>query len=92
MTTSAKRPALLGLDVGTSSVKLLLYFLDAGDRIRLARARLHAGHPRPGWSEMSPDAWWRALRQAAARLDLSDANVLGIGLSTLFPARVALDA
>jgi len=91
----ARRPALLGIDVGTSAVKVLLYFLGDGrggaDRVRLARARLAPERPRPGWSEMAPDGWWRAACRAVARLDLSDASVLGIGLSTLFPALVVAD-
>jgi sugar (pentulose or hexulose) kinase len=91
----SRRPALLGIDVGTSGVKVLLYFLgdgrDGGDRVRLARARLRPERPRPGWSEMAPDGWWRAACRAVARLDLSDANVLGVGLSTLFPALVVAD-
>ena len=90
-----KIPALLGIDVGTSSVKLLLYFLPQEGREvpgpRLARAGLAVGRPAPGASEIDPRAWWRAISRAARRLDVSDAQVLGIGTSTLFPALVAMD-
>jgi len=94
MASSVRQPALLGIDVGTSAVKLLLYFLgDArprAERIRVSRARLDVSHPHPGWSEIDPKAWWHGIRRAAKRLDLSDAQVLGIGTSTLFPALVPL--
>jgi sugar (pentulose or hexulose) kinase len=94
---SDRQPALLGIDVGTSSVKLLLYFLDdaCGRRrgeTRLARAAVKVDHPRPGLSEVDPRRWWRGIRQAAAALDLASVRVLGIGTSALFPALVAMDA
>ena len=97
MTSNPRHPALLGIDIGTSSVKLLLYLLGdlpAGgpQRTRLARARLTVDHPAPGCREMDPRGWWRGIRRAAAELDLADVEVLGIGTSSLFPALVAMDA
>jgi sugar (pentulose or hexulose) kinase len=96
MTPKPRHPALLGIDVGTSSVKLLLYFLGEGPRgegrTRLARVRLTVDRPHPGHSEMDPRQWWRGIRRAAAALDLEDAEVLGIGTSSLFPALVPMDA
>ena len=96
MTSQSRRPALLGIDVGTSSVKLLLHFLDGAPRgqgqMRMARAPLKVGHPRQGFSEADPAAWWRGIRRAAKALDLAGARVLGIGTSTLHPALVAMDA
>jgi sugar (pentulose or hexulose) kinase len=94
---TAKRPALLGLDVGTSGVKALLYFLPDGRAApvpppRVARAGLAVRRPRAGHSEIDPPAWWRAVARAAARLEMGDAHVLGLGTSTLFPALVAMDA
>lgn len=90
--TTSRQPALLGIDVGTSSVKLLLYFLgetvpDAG-RMRTVRVPVRVSHPRAGWSEADPLVWWRAIRLAVRQLDPSDAHILGIGLSTLFPSLV----
>jgi sugar (pentulose or hexulose) kinase len=93
---AGKRPAVLGIDVGTSSVKLLLHFLagQGGPEVpppRVVRTDLEVSRPAPTESEIDPAAWWRAVCRAAARLDCSDARVLGIGTSTVFPALVAMD-
>jgi len=57
----------LGIDVGTSSVKLLL--LDEHDRVRAeADAPLQVERPRPLWSEQHPEAWWQAVEVAVDAL------------------------
>ncbi|MCX5685304.1 MAG: FGGY family carbohydrate kinase [Planctomycetota bacterium] len=93
---AGKRPAVLGIDVGTSGVKLLLHFLPERGGAeapppRIVRTDLEVSRPSPAESEIDPAAWWRAVCRAAARLDTSDAAVLGIAASTLFPALVAMD-
>ena len=92
---AGKRPAVLGIDVGTSAVKLLLYFLaDKGGTPappRIVRTEVEVSRPAPTHSEIAPAAWWRAVCRAAARLDTSDAHVLGIAAASLFPALVAMD-
>src|SRR3954453_5504334 len=76
--------ALLGIDLGTSSVKALL----VGERDNVlaeASASLTVSRPRPLWSEQDPDDWWRATEAALDRLATSRpqmlADVTGIGLS-----------
>ncbi|MFL5220608.1 MAG: xylulokinase [Microvirga sp.] len=76
--------ALLGIDLGTSSVKALL----VGERDNVlaeASASLAVSRPRPLWSEQDPDDWWRATEAALDRLATSRpqmlADVAGIGLS-----------
>ena len=81
----------LGIDLGTSGVKLCL----AEERgvIATATAPLTLGSPHPGWSEQSPDAWWDATRAAAARLpDSARRRVRAIGLSGQMHGAVLLDA
>jgi xylulokinase len=56
---------LLGLDLGTGSVKALL--LDEGGAVcgeGSASYPIHA--PRPGWAESSPEDWWEAVLEATA--------------------------
>lgn len=72
----------LGIDVGTSSVKVVV--ADAsGEILASAEAPLDVSRPAPLWSEQHPDDWWRATEQAvgvlAARGDTH--GVAGIGLS-----------
>jgi xylulokinase len=85
----------LGIDLGTSEVKLLL--LDAAHRIvGQAGAPLDVARPQPLWSEQDPAQWWRATQDAVARLrtahPLEFARVKGIGLSGQMHGAVLLDA
>jgi xylulokinase len=79
---------LVGLDVGTTSVKGVA--LDtSGGLIHVAERGYPLSTPRPGWSEQNPDDWWRA---AAEVLDECEADrALGIGLSGQMHGLVALD-
>jgi xylulokinase len=74
----------LGIDLGTSEVKLLL--LDTAGRIvGSAGAPLTVARPQPLWSEQSPAQWWDATQAAVAQLRAAHpdafARVQGIGLS-----------
>ncbi|MEP6501757.1 MAG: xylulokinase [Betaproteobacteria bacterium] len=74
----------LGIDLGTSEVKLLL--LDsAGLTVGTAGAALTLSRPHPLWSEQSPDDWWQATEEAVALLRAAHpaqfAQVRAIGLS-----------
>ena len=52
----------LGIDIGTSSVKTVLF--DADQRLLgQASAALGVSRPHPGWSEQDPEAWWAATLQ-----------------------------
>lgn len=83
----------LGIDVGTSSVKLSLMDETGGEK-GAATAPLAVQTPRPYWSEQAPEAWWEAVVAAAqtlrARYDLS--QVQGVGLSGQMHGAVLLDA
>lgn len=91
-----KRSALLGLDLGTSSVKAILLGVDG--RVHGEGVAAYADErPRPGWSEQDPEAWWRATRvavrtalAAAARDD--GVEVLGIGVAGQMHTFVLADA
>ncbi|WP_255354408.1 FGGY family carbohydrate kinase, partial [Pelomonas sp. Root405] len=57
----------LGIDLGTSEVKLLL--LDGAGRIvGTAGSALSLSSPEPLWSEQNPADWWRATGTAVAQL------------------------
>ena len=85
----------LGIDLGTSSVKVLL--LDAQHRVvAVADAALALSHPHPHWSEQHPHDWWTALERAMQQLKSSApqalAEVRGVGLSGQMHGAVVLDA
>ena len=82
----------LGIDIGTSSVKTVLF--DGDQRlIDQASEPLTIQRPNPGWSEQDPEAWWAAVEKTinsvAARHSLADLR--GIGLSGQMHGAVCLD-
>ena len=57
---TASRSALLGIDLGTSSVKVVLMSTDGQVLAETAEAYA-VTHPGPGWAETDPDHWWTAI-------------------------------
>ncbi|MDJ1158539.1 xylulokinase [Chelatococcus sp. SYSU_G07232] len=85
----------LGIDIGTSSVKVVL--VDEDERIVASASEpLALSRPRPGFSEQDPENWWRAVLAAvdAVRAGAPQATgaVRGIGLSGQMHGAVLLDA
>lgn len=72
---------LLGLDLGTGSVKALLMSPDG--KILGEASRPYPVHsPKPGWAESDPMDWWQAVGEATQEaLGSYAAEVQGIGLS-----------
>jgi len=85
----------LGIDLGTSEIKLLL--LDEQHHIvATTGVALTVQRPQPLWSEQNPADWWAALDQGMAQLKAQHgaalAQVRGIGLSGQMHGAVTLDA
>ena len=82
----------LGIDVGTSAVKVLAMSL-RGDVIAHSSAPLAMATPRPGWAEQDPESWWLATRSAinAVIAQLAGTPVLCVGLSGQMHSSVFLD-
>ena len=84
----------LGIDLGTSEVKLLLMAED-GSIVGSAGEALSVSRPQPLWSEQLPTDWWAATEKAAARLRAEHAAawgaIRGIGLSGQMHGAVTLD-
>lgn len=62
------REAALGIDVGTTSVKAGLLFLDGDGRMETASRPYPTRRPREGWAEQDPQDWLDALAAAWAEL------------------------
>ena len=57
----------LGIDLGTSGIRLLLVDED-GQAIGATERTYQAAHPHPGWSEQNPADWIAALEASIAEL------------------------
>lgn len=84
----------LGIDLGTSGIKLVL--LQDDHQVRaVTHAPLTVSRPQPLWSEQSPEDWWQALEQAMAEMRLLAPNALAavqaIGLSGQMHGAVVMD-
>ena len=82
----------IGIDLGTSAVKLLL--VDAAGKICGTVSRDYPlMFPHPGWSEQNPEDWWSAvqdgLKELTAGIDVQD--VAGIGCGGQMHGLVILD-
>ena len=75
---------ILGIDLGTSSVKVLLA-TETGWVLGQGSAEYPIHRPHPGWAEQDPDDWWQAtvtaVRRALASVEGSSVSVSAIGLS-----------
>lgn len=83
--------ALLGIDVGSSSVKVCVYNREGRLLGRSSRS-LRMSTPRHLWAEMDADMIWReaalAVREATAG---TKAKVVSVGVSSACPTTVFLD-
>ena len=82
-------PALLGIDLGTTRVKVGLITPD-GEPLGIARAGYPLdSNPTTGRAEQHPDDWWRGLRSAVRELRASErAEVIGIAIAGHGPTMV----
>jgi FGGY-family pentulose kinase len=88
-------PLLLGLDVGTQSLRAAL--VDPhGRTAAVGMAPLETTYPHPAWAEQQPRAWWSAaagaVRQALAQGSVAAGQVIAIGLDCTACTVVACDA
>lgn len=77
--------ALVGIDLGTSSVKVIIFDPDSGQVIASSRRGYTLKHPMPFWAEQEPDDWLtaslEAVREAVEQAALPSSRYEAIGLS-----------
>ena len=82
----------IGIDLGTSAVKLSLVD-EKGGICREVSREYPLYFPQPGWSEQDPDAWWAACVDGMHELlkGADPADVAGIGCGGQMHGLVVLD-
>jgi xylulokinase len=85
--------SLLGIDLGTSSVKVVVFALDGSIR-GIGSAEYSILTPAVGYAEQEPEDWWRAtvvaVRQAMEKAEHPE--ISGIGFSGQMHGFVLIDA
>ena len=89
---------LLGLDVGSSSVKASLVNIDNGQAAASAFFPKHEAPisaPRKGWAEQDPESWWNYARQSVAQVmaetQAKPEDVAAVGISYQMHGLVCVD-
>lgn len=86
---------VLGLDLGTSSLKAALLCTDSSV-VATASYGYPVDTPLPGWAEQDPQAWWQALHRAVADVlsaaAIRAAEIDGIAIGGQMHGTVLLDA
>lgn len=83
----------IGVDLGTSAVKLLL--MEGNGRIaRIVSREYPLYFPHPGWSEQKPEDWWKAVKEGLAELTegFDKSRIGGISFGGQMHGLVTLDA
>ena len=82
----------IGIDLGTSAVKLLLVD-ERGTILNEVSKDYPLIFPHPGWSEQKPEDWWAAVKEALPELlaGHDPAEVAGIGAGGQMHGLVILD-
>lgn len=82
----------IGIDLGTSAVKLLL-MNEAGQILNVCSKAYPLEFPKPGWSQQNPEDWRRAVWEGIPLLleGFDRSQVAGIGVGGQMHGLVVLD-
>ena len=89
---TAEAPVVLGLDLGTSAIKVVAVDY-GGTVVASARCGYPTARPEPAAAEQDPQDWWRAMATAIDEIarTVAPQRWAGVGLSAMLPTLVELD-
>src|SRR4051794_13218026 len=80
----ANPPYVLGLDVGTQSLRAALVDPQDGRTVAFGVAPIDTTYPRPAWAEQDANQWWssaqKAVREVLRKGGIGPEQVAGVGL------------
>lgn len=92
------RRLLLGLDIGSSSIKASLLDADTGKAL-VAKAfpeeEMSIESPKEGWAEQDPEKWWKYIKQSSKfvlqKAEVKPGELKGIGIAYQMHGLVLVD-
>ncbi|MDW8048336.1 MAG: xylulokinase [Nitrososphaerota archaeon] len=76
---------LVGVDLGTSACKTVVFSLD-GRKISESTREYPILHPQPGWAEQKPSDWWKAaaetIRESLHRAKLKPEEIIALSVAS----------
>jgi xylulokinase len=89
---AAGTDCLLGIDLGTSSVKAVVVSV-SGRILGLGMVEYPIETPQPGWAEQDPEEWWNATTRAVQQAvhAAGEPKILAVGFSGQMHGPVLLD-
>ncbi|GAB2485393.1 xylulokinase [Algoriphagus taiwanensis] len=92
------RKLLLGLDLGSSSVKASLLDVDSGKSIAskaFPEEEMPIASPETGWAEQDPEMWWKYVKETTAfvlkKAGVKKGELKGIGIAYQMHGLVCVD-
>ncbi|TNF40505.1 MAG: carbohydrate kinase, partial [Cytophagales bacterium] len=92
------RKLLLGLDLGSSSVKASLLDADSGKSISskaFPEEEMPIASPETGWAEQDPEMWWKYVKETTAfvlkKAGVKKGELKGIGIAYQMHGLVCVD-
>jgi xylulokinase len=92
------RKLLLGIDIGSSSIKVSLLDSDSGKSIEskaFPEKEMIIDSPEKGWAEQDPATWWKYVKQASKfvlnKAKVSKGELKGIGIAYQMHGLVVVD-
>jgi xylulokinase len=89
---------LIGLDIGSSSVKASLLEIETGKVIIAATSpekEMEISSDHPGWAEQDPETWWYHVKQSISKIranvKIQKADIGAIGISYQMHGLVLID-
>lgn len=87
---------LLGIDIGTTSVKTIICNVNNYKIVADAKATHDLFSLHPGWAEENPIDWWNnvisTIRSCMKKTNIDPKEIVGIGVSGMVPAFLLLDS
>jgi len=92
------RKLLLGIDIGSSSIKVSLLDADSGKSIgakSFPEEEMQIQSPEKGWAEQDPETWWKYVQQATKHVlfeaAIKSKELQGIGIAYQMHGLVLVD-